>query len=124
MNLVVLIADDNLVMRNLLKFYLGKLKIDTILEAEDGLEALKIIKEKEIDILFLDLMMPNLNGFNVANYVNAKSSEIVTVALSSDMSEKNVKVFKTLGVKYCLEKPISPTDINTVMNEILNNNDS
>ncbi len=120
MNLMVLIADDNMVMRNLVKFYLNKHNIDKILEAKDGLEALQVIKNNKIDILFLDLKMPNLDGFNVANYVNASDKEITTIALSADMTEKNEKILKTLGVKHCLEKPIKPELINTIIREIIN----
>lgn len=119
MNLTVLIADDNLIMRNLVKYYLSKHSIENVFEAKDGLEALQIIKSNKIDLLFLDLRMPNLDGFNVANYINNGQDKVTIIAISADMTKENEQILKKLDVKYFLKKPIDPTLCNDIIKKIL-----
>lgn len=118
MNLTVLIADDNLIMRNLVKFYLSKYKKFDILEAKDGIEALQIIKSNKVDLLFLDLNMPNLNGFNVANYLVNNDNKATIVALSADMTKANKNTFIDLGVQYFLQKPIDPKIFDDIITDL------
>jgi len=122
LSLKVLIADDNLIMRNLVKYYLSKHAIDNVLEAKDGVEALQIIKANEIDVLFLDLRMPNLDGFNVANYLNSGDKKVTIIAFSADMTKENEKILKSLDVKYFLKKPIEPKLCNDIIKKILKEN--
>ena len=119
MNLTVLIAEDTLIMRNLLKYYLSKYTELKVLEAKDGIEALNIIKNNKVDFLFLDTNMPSLNGFNVANYLKNNDHKIVIVSVSSDISNESKGIFKTLGVKYFLKKPIDPKMCDNVIKKVL-----
>lgn len=118
MNVTVLIADDNVVMRNLIKFYLKEYGVE-INEAKDGIEALSIIKAKEINILFLDINMPNIDGFNVAKYLKEKENPPHIISISSDLSNTNINIFKELGVKYFLNKPLNPKDFKKTMQMLL-----
>lgn len=124
MSLKVLVADDNLIMRNLLKYYLSQNDISDIFEAKDGLEALQIIKSQEIDLLFLDLRMPNLDGFNVAHYLTNSDNKAIIVALSADMTKENKNTFIDLGARYFLQKPIDAKLCNKIIQEILKENEA
>jgi len=105
--MTILITDDHAVIRNLLKFYLKEYKDIKIKEASNGVEALQICSAVSVDVLMLDITMPELDGFNVANYLKAHSSQTVIVAISSNLDDENKKVFESLGVKYFLQKPIN-----------------
>lgn len=115
----IFIADDNLVMRNLIKFYLKKFKYIKVNEAGDGLEALKFIKSNEIDILFLDLQMPNIDGFNVAKYLHESESKTHIIAISANINKENMKIFKSFGVKYFLNKPLDPKAFEDVLRKVI-----
>ena len=118
MSKIVLIADDNLVMRNLIKFYLKDFKFK-ILEAKDGIEALSLIKKKEVEILFLDINMPNLDGFNVAKYLEVTGKELDIISISSDLTRSNMIIMEEMGVKYFLTKPLNPTDFKKTIHDII-----
>jgi YesN/AraC family two-component response regulator len=105
--MTILITDDHAVIRNLLKFYLKENKDIEIKEASNGVKALQICSAVSVDVLMLDITMPELDGFNVANYLKAHSSQTVIVAISSNLDDENKKVFESLGVKYFLQKPIN-----------------
>ena len=114
----VLIADDNGVARNLLKFYLKKYDV-SVSEASDGLDALRRFKEQEFDILFLDLSMPNLDGLNVANYINKDQTKLDIIAVSATLDRQSIRKFKSVGVKYFLPKPLDNKKLEEIMDSIL-----
>jgi len=114
----VLIADDNTVMRNLVKFYLKEFNFN-IIEAKDGIETLSVIKSEDIFILFLDLKMPNLDGFNVANYLKNTDGQTHIISISADLNKENKTLLKKLGVKYFLNKPLDPAGLKAIVDKIL-----
>ena len=71
----VLIADDNMRSASLLEEAIKKDKeIEVIGKAEDGIDALGQIKEKEPDVVLLDLIMPKLDGLGVMEQVKKDTS--------------------------------------------------
>lgn len=61
--MTVLIVDDEERIRLLIKEYCLNEKY-TVLEASDGIQALDVIKENKVDIVILDIMMPNMDGLS------------------------------------------------------------
>jgi CheY-like chemotaxis protein len=117
----VLIADDNSIMRNMLKFYLSKYEDTIVNEAKDGIETLQFVKKNEIDILFLDLNMPNLDGYNVAKYLYDNKSNTNIVPISANINKDSISTFKSLGVKYFLSKPLHPKALNDIFTKLKKN---
>ena len=125
MKISILIADDNTVMRNLIKYYLKSFNNIEIHEAKDGIKTLEKIKTQNIHILFLDLSMPNLDGMNVANYLKKSNHQkLHIVSISSEITQQNRTLLKQMGVKYFLGKPLEANafkDITTTLiSEITN----
>ena len=58
----ILVADDEAEIREVLRLYLEKEGYE-IVEAADGTEALRLLKEETIDLAILDIMMPGLDGY-------------------------------------------------------------
>ena len=78
-----LVVDDEELARILLKTYIQKNEsIDLIGITDNPLEALKILENQEVDLLFLDIQMPELSGTSVAERVNPKTRIIFTTAYS------------------------------------------
>src|SRR5947209_10125021 len=83
MPITVLLADDHAVVREGLRAILGA-ESDVRLagEAADGQEALRLTERVKPDVLVLDLMLPGLNGFEVARQVRRRSPKTQVVILS------------------------------------------
>lgn len=104
----VLIADDESEIRGLLRLYLEKDGYQVI-EAEDGLQAAKLVAEKEIDLALLDIMMPGMDGYQVLRKIRERSNIPVMI-----LSAKNQDVDKILGLDLgaddYLAKPFNPLE--------------
>lgn len=119
----VLIADDEPHIRLLLEQTLEDLEDEglEILVAENGAEALEAIKENKPDMVFLDVMMPKMNGFEVCAEVknNLKISGIYIVLLTAKGQETDKLKGAKSGADMYMTKPFNPDDIVKKVREIL-----
>ena len=101
----VIIVDDHALVRagfcSLLKNLSG---IQVVAEAEEGYEALRLIKEKKPDIVLLDLSMPGLNGIEVAFRISKEFPEVRTIILSMHVNEEYVLQAMRVGAAGYLMK--------------------
>lgn len=83
----------------------------TVVQASDGLEALVILNIKKIDIILLDLMMPNMNGFEVLKAIKEKSAykNIPIIIVTSEENERK-RTYK-LGADDFISKPYNPMEL-------------
>lgn len=78
-----LVVDDEELARVLLKTHIEKVDFLTLVgSTENPIEALQILQNQEVDLLFLDIQMPELSGINVAKIVKPKTEVIFTTAYS------------------------------------------
>lgn len=99
----VLIVDDEPLARAIIKNYLQDFpQLELVGECGDGFEAVKAIAEKQPDLLFLDIQMPRINGFELLEIVNDPPSVIFTTAFD----EYALKAFEVHALDYLL-KPFS-----------------
>ena len=78
----VLVADDNGLVRKLLRNYLTAREGLTVCEAADGVEAIERAKELRPDLIVLDLIMPNLNGAQAASIIKHEMPEVPIILLT------------------------------------------
>ena len=80
----VLIAEDESDIRQLISFNLERESMDTLL-AKDGVEAFEIAKEKEPDLIILDLMLPRMDGFTVFKELrlDSRTKDIPVIMLTA-----------------------------------------
>lgn len=98
-----LIVDDEQSAINVLKSYVEKTPfLDLVATANDPIEGLKILHEKKIDLMFVDVQMPNLSGLEMAKMVGKKTKVVFTTAYS----QFAVEGFEQDALDYLL-KPIS-----------------
>ena len=102
--MTVLIVDDEERIRTMIKEYCLLENYKT-LEAENGLEALEIVKNKPIDIIILDIMMPKMDGLTA--YKEIKKYNIPTIILSARAEEYDKLTSFDLGVDDYITKPFS-----------------
>ena len=101
----VLIVDDVSDMRNLLASSLRSLDISHIMEAKNAAGAIEIYQNKEIDIVFLDLHMPNIDGFEALQEIRKINPVAFIVIVSGEHSIDNVKKAIKLGANGFIIKP-------------------
>ncbi len=103
----ILIVDDESRMRKLLSDFLTKNGY-SVLEAENGKKALDIFfSEKDISLMILDVMMPEMDGWEVCREVR-KSSTLPIIMLTARAEEKDELLGFKLGVDEYISKPFSP----------------
>src|SRR5882762_7137002 len=100
----VLIIDDEPLARMVVLEYLQNFKdeIEVLQECNDGFEGLKAIQQHQPDLIFLDVQMPKINGFEMLELVENPPSVIFTTAFD----EYAIKAFETHAIDYLL-KPFS-----------------
>ncbi|WP_291573698.1 response regulator transcription factor [Clostridium sp. UBA4548] len=106
MNKSILIVDDEDNIRNLLAVYLRKEGFE-IYQADNGVEALNIIKSNQIDFVVMDIMMPVMDGFETLKILRKDSN--VPVMMLSARAEDEDKLFALgFGADNYETKPFSP----------------
>lgn len=108
MGYTILIADDEAEIRNLLRLYLENEKY-SILEAEDGQQALELLRTKQADLCILDIMMPRMDGFHVLQEIR-KESNIPVIILSARDADSEKILGLNLGADDYLAKPFNPLE--------------
>lgn len=106
MTTTILVADDESRMRKLVCDYLKKEGLATV-EAADGKQALEIFAEKNIDLLILDVMMPEYDGWAVCREIR-KSSSVPIIMLTARGEEADELFGFDLGADEYVSKPFSP----------------
>lgn len=105
----VLIVDDEELIRNVIKEYAILEKFE-IFEAENGLQAIDIVENNNIDVIVLDIMMPKLDGYSTYKEIK-KIKKIPTIILSARNDEYDKLFGFELGVDDYLAKPFSPKEL-------------
>ena len=107
----VLVVDDNVDLANYVVELLQTRDISTEI-AHDGFAAGDKVHSFQPDVVLLDLMMPNLDGFDTCQRIkqNANLQHIRVIAMTGYPSEENVQRILALGAEICLAKPVrAPT---------------
>ena len=108
----ILVIEDEEDVSDLLSYHLRKAKY-RVLTAPDGAEGLRVAEEEKPDAVVLDIMMPRLNGFEVAKLLrgNPKTSSVPLLILSAKgETESRIKGLE-LGADDYLPKPFSPKEL-------------
>ncbi|NKC17832.1 response regulator [Pseudoalteromonas sp. S4498] len=106
MSYSVLVCDDSAVARKqVIKNLQSKLEL-TLHQAQNGQQAIDLLKTQQIDLLCLDLTMPILDGIAVLEAIKANRIECFVVVISADVQAKMKERVANLGVLGFLEKPV------------------
>jgi len=110
----ILVADDERSIRLVLKKYLQS-KGHTVVEASDGEEALRVLKEGDVELAFLDIKMPKVTGIELLERVKDVPVVILTAYGTMDYT---VKAIERGAVDY-ITKPFSFEEISDVLDRVL-----
>ncbi|MBU3554873.1 adenylate/guanylate cyclase domain-containing protein [Polynucleobacter sp. UB-Piko-W3] len=106
----ILVVDDSRTLRRILIRELNSLGFNNILEAADGVEAVAIVRSKSIDLMLLDMEMPELDGLGVLTELKSdetyKSLPIIVIS-GAEQFDKTIKCIE-IGAEDYLPKPFDP----------------
>ena len=119
----ILIVDDEPHIRYLLELTIEELEADGVelLTADNGETALEIIQAEKPEIVFLDVMMPKMSGFDVCNAVknDPDLSDTYIVLLTAKGQEFDKQKGQDVGVDIYMTKPFNPDDVLNKAREVL-----
>lgn len=111
----ILVVDDSRVAREMVVEGIKRVqekRFIQVVTAENGAEALKYFSKRKIDLAFVDVHMPELNGMQLMNAIEGTLSEnCVLVAMSTDMSGGTEEKLQELGAYHFLPKPFTKDDV-------------
>jgi two-component system sensor histidine kinase BarA len=117
---VCVAADDHPVNLALVTHLLRDLGAE-VLEAPDGTVAVQLAESRSIDMAFLDIHMPHMNGLEAARRINAHYADrpIPIVALTADAAGRNQRDIMRAGIHRTLIKPVTEEDLRKTVVDIL-----
>lgn len=114
--LKTIIIDDEKLARDIVKKYASKIDaLDIIDECGNGFDGIKAINSHKPDLIFLDIQMPKLNGFEMLELIEEKPKIIFTTAFD----QYALKAFDVNAIDYLL-KPFSEDRFGEAVNKVLN----
>jgi two-component system chemotaxis response regulator CheY len=123
MSLSVLVVDDSAVIRSVVRKALGMsgVAVGEVYEAGSGLEALRVLGERWIDIVFADLNMPEMSGVELVRTMAADNllATIPVVIVSSERDPSRIDELRRLGIRAYLKKPFRPESLRDTLHEVL-----
>ena len=105
----ILIVDDEEKIRAIIRKY-AEFDGYTITEAKDGIEAVNLCREHEYDLIILDVMMPELDGFSACREIR-RFKDIPVIMLSARGEEYDIIHGFDLGIDDYVVKPFSPREL-------------
>lgn len=116
----VLAVDDSAAIREMVKFCLDKAGY-TVVQAEDGVEALKKAKKQVVDIVLTDVNMPNMDGITLIKELRALNSyKYVPILVLTTESATDAKMAgKNAGATGWIVKPFDPTTLVSTIAKVL-----
>ncbi len=123
MTLNILIVDDSEIVRRVITktLKIAEIPVETLFQAENGKEALDIIANNWIDIVFTDINMPIMGGVELIEKMASDGlmKSIPVIVVSTEGSEARMDQLTKKGVSAYLRKPVTPESLRDVVNDII-----
>ena len=120
-NKKVLIVDDEENVRRLVSSMLGNKY--SVLEAKDGEQAVDMARSHKPDLVLMDIMMPNVDGYTACHQIKMgqDTKAIPVVMLTALGQELNMKLAKEIGADGYITKPFPPLELMNTVKRFLEN---
>lgn len=125
-NIKILVCDDMVMIRSVVRKALAEVGYKNIVEAADGKEAMELITENQknnsqFDIVFMDWNMPNMNGIEVVQTCkqNPHLAQIPFIMISAERDHKNIVQALNSGVEDYIMKPFSPAILSRKITKVI-----
>jgi two-component system, chemotaxis family, chemotaxis protein CheY len=117
----ILVVDDSRAMRRIVSRTIRQAGYEghEIIEAENGREALGMVKEHKPDLILSDWHMPEMSGIDFLKALNAESIEIPFGFVTSESTAEMVEAATDAGAMFLLAKPFTTEDMAQVMGVLI-----
>ena len=113
----ILVVDDEVRIRSIIKKY-AEFEGHCVIEAADGMEAVHLCRKQSFDIIIMDIMMPELDGFSACREIR-KTSDVPIIMLSARGEEYDKINGFEIGIDDYVMKPFSPKELMLRVNAII-----
>ena len=103
----ILLVDDSRTIRNIQKNVLAQMGHTDILEAADGVEALKLLESETPDLVLVDWNMPNMDGLTLVSRIRQKDTALPLIMVTTEAEKGRVIEALKAGVNNYLVKPFT-----------------
>ena len=110
MGKVIAVIDDEIKIRETIKSYLQNEGFD-IIEGEDGNSAITLVKNHSVDLILLDVMMPNMDGFQALREIRYFSKKMPVIMLTAKSEEIDKLLGLEMGADDYITKPFSMREL-------------
>ena len=117
MSISVLVVDDSPMARKMLIRSLPEKWDISITQAASGVEALAAYRTGRVDVMFLDLTMPEMDGYQVLEALRHEDLNCLVIVVSADVQEKAQHRVKELGAIAFIKKPVDAKKVEAVLRE-------
>ncbi|RMG73469.1 MAG: response regulator [Nitrospirae bacterium] len=109
----ILVVEDSPTMRQLISFAMRRIEKAKVIEATDGVDALKKLSENEVDIILADINMPVMDGLKLVSLVRSNPSykDIPVIIITTEGAEEDRKKAMAIGANAYLPKPIQTQEL-------------
>ncbi|GBE01324.1 hypothetical protein BMS3Bbin06_01553 [bacterium BMS3Bbin06] len=104
----ILVVEDSPTMRQLISFAMRRIPKSSVIEATDGVDALKKLSTEKVDIILADINMPVMDGLKLISLVRGNPSykDIPIIIITTEGAEEDRKKALAIGANDYLAKPI------------------
>ena len=119
----ILIVDDSKSMRKVITKTLlaSGFDVGSLMEAENGREALDLLEKEWIDLILSDIHMPIMNGVEMLRVLKGQNElrELPIVFITTESNEERVNEILSMGANGYIRKPFRPEDIRSLLGKIM-----
>jgi PAS domain S-box-containing protein len=106
----VLLAEDNQINMVIFETLIEPTGV-TLLMAENGQQAVELCRQHQPDLIFMDIQMPVMDGIEACRLIKAEHEDIPIIALTANVMEEDIKLYKQTGFATYLAKPLDIKDL-------------
>ena len=119
--LYALVVEDSPTMRQLIVFALSRVKALKVVEADDGVDALKKLSQQHFDVLITDINMPMMDGLKLVSMVRKDEShkETPIIIITTEGAQEDRQRALSLGANAYITKPIQAPQVISKVKELL-----
>lgn len=117
----ILVVEDSPTMRQLISFAIKRVPNSRVVEATDGVDALKKLSSEKIDLILADINMPVMDGLKLVSLVrgNPTYKDIPIIIVTTEGAEEDRKRALAIGANAYLPKPIQTQELIKLVNSFL-----